>query len=195
MNASPDSRAHPSSSIASLLALSDEAFVRAAYLAILGREVDPSGLANYLEQVRTGESKAQIAAELARSPEAQRRATKLAEVAGLADILARPAQPTYSIWARLFKRLTAAAMEPLLKQLRIIDNTAARLDATLQLQSSQLAEIARLLEDGRQASAEAPVRSLKSLETRRAVQPLRLSPSLRQLFTELKAAVAAKRGH
>ncbi len=126
--------------------------MRAAYLAILGREVDPDGLSNYVGQVRTGEPKAQIAAELARSSEGQRRA---AELAGLAEILARPARPTHSIWARLFKRLTAAAMEPMLKQLRIIDNTAARIDASLQLQSKQWAEVARLLEQGRQAPARA----------------------------------------
>jgi hypothetical protein len=47
-------------------------FVRAAYIAVLGREADRTGHAYYKERLRTGHSKAAVLAELATSPEASR---------------------------------------------------------------------------------------------------------------------------
>ena len=51
------------------LALHGEAFVRAAYREVLGREADGSGLANYLTQLDRGRSKTTILLALRFSPE------------------------------------------------------------------------------------------------------------------------------
>ncbi len=50
----------------------DEAFVRNAFLCIMQREPDPSGLGNYLTKLRQGVEKPTILAELTRSEEAKR---------------------------------------------------------------------------------------------------------------------------
>ncbi len=52
-----------------LLNTNDEEFVRAAYRLILGREADPTGLNNYLEQIRAGRPLRHIASEVAHSEE------------------------------------------------------------------------------------------------------------------------------
>jgi hypothetical protein len=55
-----------------LLAYDDEEFVHRAYQALLGREADPAGLGNYVERLRDGVSKLQIATELRMSEEGAR---------------------------------------------------------------------------------------------------------------------------
>ncbi|MED5619502.1 DUF4214 domain-containing protein [Ideonella sp. BN130291] len=87
--------------LSELLALHDESFVRAAYLAILGRPADPGGLANYLSQVRSGIPKLEIAAELATSAEARRHAAALE---GLEKVLRRPWLNPHSMFWRAFRR-------------------------------------------------------------------------------------------
>ena len=57
------------------LALHDRNFVHAAYVAILHREPDPDGAAYYVEQVRSGESKARLLAQIMRSDEAKKHRT------------------------------------------------------------------------------------------------------------------------
>jgi hypothetical protein len=54
---------------ADLLALHGTKFVKAAYVAILGREADPAGLSNYMELLRNGYSRSHVLAALASSPE------------------------------------------------------------------------------------------------------------------------------
>jgi hypothetical protein len=56
-------------SIEALLELDDEAFVRAAYEALLDRAPDPEGLGNYVEQLRDGMPKVELLASLALSDE------------------------------------------------------------------------------------------------------------------------------
>ena len=56
-----------------LFSANDEEFVRAAYLLILGREADPTGLNNYLEQIRAGRPLRHIGSEIAHSEEGSAR--------------------------------------------------------------------------------------------------------------------------
>lgn len=60
----------PDSAQTLLALIDDSAFLGAAYLALFGREVDPSGLDNYLSQLCSGVSREQVLCELAASPEA-----------------------------------------------------------------------------------------------------------------------------
>ena len=62
----------------------DDAFLRAAYLHLLRREADPSGLENYLRQLAGGCSRAQVVFELATSPEGHQADASLP---GLADLV------------------------------------------------------------------------------------------------------------
>jgi hypothetical protein len=56
----------------SMMALDDEAFVRQAYLRLLGRGADADGLSGYLQQLQQGVSRAEAYQALASSEEAQR---------------------------------------------------------------------------------------------------------------------------
>lgn len=71
-----------------LLALDGMAFVRHAYLAILGRDPDPSGLAHYSQRLASGVPKVQILADLRADPEGQAYASRLA---GLDELLGKGA--------------------------------------------------------------------------------------------------------
>jgi hypothetical protein len=55
--------------LADLLSCDEYSFVRRAYWVLLGREPDPAGLANYLNQLRAGTSKSEVLSEMAGSPE------------------------------------------------------------------------------------------------------------------------------
>src|SRR5688572_16175398 len=62
-----------------LTALRDRAFVEAAYRVLLGREVDPSGLAGFVHQLRSGAlDKVDILGDLRHSPEGEQRAVDIA---------------------------------------------------------------------------------------------------------------------
>ena len=67
-----------------LLIPSDATFLRAAYLTLLRREADPSGLENYLRQLASGCSREQVVFELATSPEGHQADSSLP---GLADLV------------------------------------------------------------------------------------------------------------
>jgi ribosomal protein L29 len=102
-----------------LLSLYDTSFVECAYRTILGREVDPSGLRNYLIQVRKGVSKGQIAAELAVSQEGR---TRVIELPGIAELI-KAYEPRRRTWiSRLFRRAASQARQGLEMQLRSIEN-------------------------------------------------------------------------
>jgi len=62
---------HIASSIEDLLSLHDEAFVRCAYMTVLGRDPDPDGLSHFLARIRSGESRRAILADIRLSPEGQ----------------------------------------------------------------------------------------------------------------------------
>jgi hypothetical protein len=68
----PDAVPARSGTFDRLMAREGSEFVKAAYLAVLGREADRTGHAYYKERLRTGHSKAAVLAELAASPEASR---------------------------------------------------------------------------------------------------------------------------
>jgi hypothetical protein len=55
-----------------LAGLADDAFVRKAYLTLLGRAADASGTRDYLARLRSGVSRRQVWGEIARSEEAKR---------------------------------------------------------------------------------------------------------------------------
>jgi hypothetical protein len=59
-----------------MLALDDEAFLRQAYLRLLGRGADAEGLNGYLQQLRQGVSRSEAYQALACSEEAQRYETR-----------------------------------------------------------------------------------------------------------------------
>lgn len=113
-----------------LLLQDDEAFVRAAYTFVLGREVDPTGLTNFLLHLRQGQSKEQVIAALASSEEAR---TKGRVTPVLVKLLALQAPPPPCRLCNWVRRVLAGALEPLLQQLRAIDNRLYRLEmATLE---------------------------------------------------------------
>jgi GT2 family glycosyltransferase len=62
----------PPPSIEQLLRLEDRAFVEQAYRIILGRSADPSGLRNYLQELRSGVGRFDVLHELLQSAEGQR---------------------------------------------------------------------------------------------------------------------------
>jgi hypothetical protein len=77
-------------SVSELLGIpGDDAFLRAAYVHLLRREADPSGLANYMDQLAKGCLREQVLVELATSPEGHQAGSSLP---GLADLLRK--QPT-----------------------------------------------------------------------------------------------------
>src|ERR1700733_7536477 len=102
--------------VAVLLDLYDEEFVKAAYEAILGRMVDPGGLDTYVGQLRAGTRKEQIIAELAQSPEGSLRSI---ELPGLRQTIRTYGKGVRS-WGRIVQTLTGLASTP--RQLRIIEN-------------------------------------------------------------------------
>jgi hypothetical protein len=73
-------------SVQDLLALTGEQFVRRAYLALLGRESDPSGLKYYTERLARGDSREQVIADLCADPEGQAYGSR---IAGLQELLGR----------------------------------------------------------------------------------------------------------
>ena len=60
----------------SMMALDDEAFVRQAYLRLLGRGADAEGLNGYLQQLQQGVSRSDVYQALSDSDEAQRYETR-----------------------------------------------------------------------------------------------------------------------
>jgi hypothetical protein len=62
--------------LASFAGLDDQAFLGKAYIAILGRPVDPSGFRDYLNRLDSGVPRARICEELASSEEAKRHAAR-----------------------------------------------------------------------------------------------------------------------
>ena len=158
-----------------LLKLHDEAFVRSAYKAILGRTPDQGGLENYLSQVRAGIHKAHILAELARSPEGR---LKAAPVQGLHLAIERYLKHASSVWVRMFRRLGNASVESTDQQLRIMDNRLYLVEQAVAQQTSQFVELLTLPNQGAQQSVH--------------YDPSLPSPGLARTFAELKAAIAEK---
>jgi glycosyltransferase involved in cell wall biosynthesis/GT2 family glycosyltransferase len=98
-------------SVAELLALYDEEFVRSAYLTVLGRPADAGGLAAYLEHVRSGADRAELLVALATSSEGQQLDPR--RIRGLVEIVEASQRRRASFHARLISgahRLRAASL-------------------------------------------------------------------------------------
>jgi len=116
-------------SVSELITLDDEQFVLQAYRAVLGREPDPMGYDDFVAQVRRGVSKERIVAVMATSEEGVAAASRLH---GLAE-LARQYRPrSAGLLSRFGRRLLSLAIEPVERQLRVMDNRLARLTADIQ---------------------------------------------------------------
>lgn len=109
-----------------LLELEGTAFIKAAYLALLGREVDEEGGNNYARRMRDGWSKMSLIKGLALSDEGKAHGMKLA---GLRKALQRYAQAQRRSWGGWYTRsvLGVESDLPLERQLRAA-NMALRRD-------------------------------------------------------------------
>jgi hypothetical protein len=119
----------PTQSVANvneLLELEGTAFIKAAYLALLGREVDEEGGNNYVRRLRDGWTKMSLVKGLALSDEGKAHGMKLA---GLRKALARYAKAQRRSWAGWYTRsvLGVESDLPLERQLRAA-NMALRRD-------------------------------------------------------------------
>lgn len=114
----------PASSAEELLSLHDEDFVRCAYLTLLGRSPDPSGLTHYVGLLRNGVAKGRIVAGIARSPEGK---GKAATLPGLRETMWQHRRRVPSLMGHLLRRVFATALEPLAMQIRSSENTVFRM--------------------------------------------------------------------
>jgi hypothetical protein len=169
-----------------LLGLDDEEFVSAAYRTILRRAPDPVGLANYLEQVRSGVSKSQIVEELARSPEASRLAVDSSRFIQLR-------RPPHSFWNKWIRRLLHSSQETTERQLRIIANRNYRLEKAVALQDKRLKETLSLaLELSAHLANITDISMALDGSERKRDQIVRLRPTLAHTVGELKAAILSQ---
>jgi O-antigen biosynthesis protein len=104
----------------------DESFVRKAYIAVLGRDIDADGLQNYLSRIREGEERIEILAELRGSEEGQ---AKSLDIRGL-DVaikkhLSRKTSLRRSIlgWGNMTESLAHAQ-----RNIRVLENRMYALD-------------------------------------------------------------------
>jgi hypothetical protein len=89
-----------------LLGLSGEPFIRAAYRAILGRDVDDTGLDHYLGRLARGDKRISVLSELANSPEAVARASHH-------DLAHAPAEIFIDV---IYRRLLGRSPDPVGKE-------------------------------------------------------------------------------
>jgi hypothetical protein len=90
--------AAPVRSVADLLALDGGEFLRGAYLALLGREPDPTGMRDYGNRLAAGESRLQVIADIHSDPEGQAFG---ADLEGLADVVAHVQSSGSRKWRQL----------------------------------------------------------------------------------------------
>lgn len=118
-NHDPSALTGTAKSLDELLSLYDERFVRCAYLTLLGREADASGLSNYVRQLRRGAAKVQLIVELAESEEGRNAGPKLQ---GLAELVEANKLRPPSLLKRVAARISHVLLAPLAPQLRAMDN-------------------------------------------------------------------------
>jgi hypothetical protein len=133
------SRAAPTAQ--ALLALGDEAFVRCAYLTLFGREVDPSGLESYLDQMRDGVEKTGLVVQMALSDEGRQRPRTLTGLQALIDDAARVPPWPKRLARRLLRPWRETPPEPVARAFRMMDNRLARIEALLQAQATDMASV------------------------------------------------------
>ncbi len=183
--------------LSSLLALRDEAFVRAAYRALLGRDSDETGLAAYTAELRQGESRERILASLAASDEGRQRHPP---VAGVERLMARfPVQPA-PFWKRavrgLLRRLGAPSREPLERSLRAIDNQVFRLEQLVLAQDASIhalrQDVARLT-SALESQAAGSVRDMPDAPA--LARSVAAAPPVRQVPPRVDQLLGAMRQH
>jgi FkbM family methyltransferase len=166
-----------------LLDLHDAAFARSAYLTILGRPADPTGLAGLTRQLRSGADKEQLLASLATSEEG-RTAKAAAELPGLSQLVerARRARPSFAI--RASRRLARIILEPLFNRLRDIDGQLQELSQSLHMRLDRLETAVPTMVQG------SAVRTKATTEEREALGQTSLHG--REIYFSLKDAAAEK---
>ena len=122
-------------SLAQLLGLHNEEFVRAAYARLLEREADPEGLRFYSAELLQGVDKLDILERLSQSDEARTRGTGRLE--GLKEAIEQRRHQAGK-WQRAFRELSGAHSDALARQIRGIDQT---LRGATQQANSETAEI------------------------------------------------------
>jgi hypothetical protein len=81
-----------------LLQLHGRAFVRATYVALLGRDADADGLARYVDVLRGGASRSSVLEAIAQSEEARARATELPGLRSFLDAYRRAQARSWGGW-------------------------------------------------------------------------------------------------
>ena len=104
-------------SIGDLLDLDGTAFIKSAYLALLGREVDELGGANYVRKLRDGWSKMSLVKGLVNSDEGKAHGMKLAGVGKALERYAKAQRRSWGGW--YFRSVVGVESDlPLERQLR-----------------------------------------------------------------------------
>ena len=102
-NSTPDpAYSHAALSLSELVAKDGRMFIEHAYLSLLRRKADESGLAFYIAQLEAGVDKREIIRALATSPEGRSRSLRMEGLADLLDSASR--KPLRSILKRLLVR-------------------------------------------------------------------------------------------
>lgn len=115
----------PIGSLAELLGLHDERFIRACYRRLLAREADPAGLAHYLRMLRGGASKMRILRGMLRSSEARENGAPLP---GLDRAIIRYTRGNWPVVGWFLRRLWKTDGEGVIeRQMRQIGNHVGRL--------------------------------------------------------------------
>ncbi len=181
-------------SVRDLLALEDEAFVRSAYLTLLGREPDQEGFTHYVTLTRAGEDKSRIVAILASSDEGMLCRGKLL---GLDALMHQypliPAPWPQRALLRLTRLLGRSSLEPTERTLRALENRLYRLSLQLEDQSTALATLNHNLAqlsisvDGPRRPRGMTTNAIGSIDD----APLRqVPPRVEQVFRSIKQGLA-----
>lgn len=134
----------------------DQTFVRAAYLALLGREADASGLETYTDLLREGMRKSEIVWALATSDEGRQLAAtrRPADLDGLLKAENARQHPglLQRMWRRLVMPATFAQAEEAQRELRVaanrgflIEQSVERMHKDLQQAHAEIVQIKELL--------------------------------------------------
>lgn len=126
----------PAISVAELLLLADERFVRGAFLTLFGREPDADGGGYYLKRLRSGVSKSEIIAELAGSDEARAKAVDLSGLAEITRCYRRFKLPV--IGHALRKWFAPEEASTVHARLRALENRLAALEGDVRLPAKYL---------------------------------------------------------
>jgi GT2 family glycosyltransferase/glycosyltransferase involved in cell wall biosynthesis len=142
--------------VSELLQLEDAAFLRHAYLAILGREPDQEGMAHYLGRLRVGADKLQILGQLRSSPEGTKAIPRLR---GIDEVLRKERRRAWPLLGRFF---TGSKQDRLSARVNSAVNQLHRISMASSGQLQQLsADVGRLKDEvSRESQALATFQSI-----------------------------------